>query len=81
MEAQNHPESAKFVKMTREWFHACDERGLNLKDRLQYLVNMHDHLMTLYDPSVYPPPSTHVYRLPLPTFEMLLQTITCRIQL
>ena len=81
MQKHSDFKSAEFVKLTRNWFHACDERGLSVKQRLTYLKDMHDYLMQFYSPNQYPPPSTHVYNLPLPTFEMLLQATSCRFQL
>ena len=38
-------------------------------------------MLQFYDPTDYPPPSTHIYGLPLPTFEMLLQSTSIRIAL
>ena len=54
---------------------ASDERGIHLKDRLQYLVDMHDYMMQFYDPSEFPSPSTHIYNLPIQSFEMIMQSI------
>ena len=38
-------------------------------------------MLQFYDPKNYPPPSTHIYGLPLPTFKMLLQSTSIRIAL
>ena len=42
---------------------------------------MQKYMLQFYDPKNYPPPSTHIYGLPLPTFEMLLQSTSIRIAL
>ena len=55
---------------------ASDERGICVKDRLQYLVDMHNYMMQFYDPSEFPPPSTHIYNLPIQSFEMIMQSIS-----
>ena len=62
-------------------FIACDEWGISIENRLQWLVNMQKYMLQFYDPKNYPPPSTHIYGLPLPTFEMLLQSTSIRIAL
>ena len=58
---------------------ASDERGICVKDRLQYLVDMHNYMMQFYDPSEFPPPSTHIYNLPIQSFEMIMQSISIHI--
>ena len=73
--------TADFVGLIRKWFNACDERGASVHNRLQCLIDMHDYLTSFYDECSYPPPSTHIYGLPLQTFEMLLQTTSLCIAL
>ena len=69
-------ETANFIGVLRRWFMALDGRGITLEDRLNWLVDMHEYLMKFYDPFDYPPPSTHIYRLPTQSFEMMLQAIS-----
>ena len=38
-------------------------------------------MLQFYDLKNYPPPSTHIYGLPLPSFKMLLQSTSIRIAL
>ena len=71
--------TANFVHLLQNWFMASDERGITLKDRLQYLVEMHNYMNQFYDPSEYPPPSTHIYNMPIQSFEMLMQSISMHI--
>ena len=68
-----------FIKFLQLWFMASDVREIALEDRLNWLVDMHDYMMEFYDPEQFPPPSTHIYRLPIQSFEMLLQAISARI--
>ena len=71
--------TADFIKLLWLWFMASDGRGIVLEDRLNWLIDMHEYLMHFYDPEQFPPPSTHIYRLPIQSFEMTLQTISARI--
>ena len=71
--------TADFIKVLHKWFLASDERGIPLHDRLEWLVEMHDYMLQFYDLSEFPPPSTHIYNLPIQTFEMILQSISMRI--
>lgn len=73
--------TAEFIGLIRNWFLACDERGIKMEDRLSSLVNMHNYMMKLYDPEEYPPPMTHVYSIPVQTFEAMMQSISTRIRL
>ena len=64
--------TADFVRLIHRWFNACDDRGISVHNRLQSLIDMHNYLTTFYDERTYPPPTTHIYGLPLQTFEILL---------
>ena len=81
LDIRNHGDikTADFIKLVRNWFLACDERGIGLRYRLEALLDMHEYMMRLYDPSIYPPPASHVYGLSVQTFEVLLQSISTRI--
>ena len=74
-------DTADFVRLIRRWFNACHDRGISLHNRLQSLIDMHNYLTTFYDDCTYPPPTTHIYGLPLQTFEMLLQATSLHIAL
>ena len=65
-----------FIGLLRRWFMASYGRGISLEYRLNWLVDMHEYMMDLYDPFDYPPPTTHIYHLPIQSFEMLLQAIS-----
>ena len=72
---------AEFVSKTRNWFRACDERGLNMLCRMKYLSEMYDYLLQGLDFSTYPPHTSHVKGIPIKTFEALLHTISTRFSL
>ena len=73
--------TADFVRLICRWFNACDDRGISVHNRLQSLIDMHSYLTTFYDERTYQPPTTHIYGLPLQTFEMLLQATSLCIAL
>ena len=41
MEDCSFGESAKFIKLVRNWFEACDERGILANHHVEQLYNMH----------------------------------------
>ena len=75
---QGYEAEAEFTGLIRNWFRACDERGLDVQRRLTYLQSMYDYLLDKVSLSDYPPPSTHVCGLPIKTFEALLHCISTR---
>ena len=40
---------------------------------------MHDYMNQYFDPYEYPPPSTHIYNLPVQSFKMVMQSISMHI--
>ena len=72
---------AELVKHIRNWYDACNKRGLTLPDRIKYLIAMHNYMLSFYDPSYFPMRTTHVAGLPSTTFQAILQNISTRIQL
>ena len=69
---------AEFVNITRNWFEACDTRGIPAKIRLRNLSRMYHYLLNMYCFSDYPPETTHIQDLPIRTYEALLHTISSR---
>ena len=51
---------AKFFKLVREWYDACDERGIDVYTRMQNLQNMYQFLTDIVEWEELPPPSTHI---------------------
>ena len=73
--------TADFVGIIRCWFYACDESRVSITNRLQWLVDMNNYMNQFYDVFDYPPPSTHIYNLPIQTFEMIMQATSMCIAL
>ena len=72
---------AEFVSKTRNWYRACDKRGLNIMCRVKYLREMYDYLLEGLAFSTYPPHTSHIKGIPIKTFEALLHTISTRFSL
>ena len=75
-----HSES-KFVKLVRDWYDACDMRGMSVNDRLKKLNAMFKYLSNLMPLDHYPPQRTHVCGIPIRTYEALMQSISTRFTL
>ena len=48
---------------------------------MQWLEDMNNDMNQFYKVSDYPPPSTHIYNLPIQTFEMIMQATSMQIAL
>ena len=72
---------AEFTEHTRNWFRACDQRGMDVKQRLYNLQKMYEYLLRTVNLSSYPLPMRHIAGLPIKTFEALLHTISSRFSL
>ena len=79
--ANGHYSEAEFVWNTRNWFRACDERGMEVTDRIKYLNTMYEYMVRKCNFSDYPPPIIHVEGIPIRTYEALLHTISTRFTL
>ena len=69
---------AKFVKLVREWYEACDKRGIDVYTRMQNLQNMYQFLTDIVEWEELQPPSTHIQGMPVQTYESLMQGISTR---
>ena len=72
---------ADFVSKTRNWFRACDERGMDVEERIHHWNNMYSFLVSKCQFAEYPPPTTHVEGIPIKTYEALLHSISTRFSL
>ena len=72
---------AELVKHIRNWYGACNKRGLRLTERIKYLVAMNNYMLSFYDPEYFPMNTTHVKGLPATTFQAILQNVSTRLQL
>ena len=67
--------------LVRNWYKACDERGMAVNDRLTHLYNMYEYLSSLMYLNHYPPVKTHICGIPIRTYEALMQSISTRFSL
>ena len=83
MHDKQHTATADFISSVRNWFRACDERGIKTDDRVEYLFDMHDFLTKGIDFHKFPGLCTgrHIRGMPIQTFEAFLQNIATRISL
>ena len=77
----NYVSEAKFVKLVRNWYKACDERGMAVNERLTNLYKMYEYLSSLMSLNHYPPLKTHICGIPIRTYEALMQSISTRFTL
>ena len=74
-------QEAEMVQYVRNWYDACNERGLSVIERIFNLVQMHNYLMSFYDPEYFPMNTSHVANLLSTTFQSILQNISMKIHL
>ena len=72
---------AEFVSKTRNWYRACDERGMDVKERVHLWNDMYSFLVAKCNFSDYPPPTTHIQGIPIKTYEALLHTTSTQLSL
>ena len=77
----NYVSEAKFGHLVRNWYKACDERGMAVNDRLTNLYKMYEYLSSLMYMNHYPPMKTHICGIPIRTYEALMQSISTRFTL
>jgi hypothetical protein len=81
MEENGDIKTAQFVFHVRNWFEACDKRGLSAAERITHLVQMQKFLCSGISFDTFPPPTQYVRTMPIVTFEAILANIATRIQL
>ena len=72
---------AELVRNIRQWYEACNDRGIQLTERLCRFVTMHNYMLSFYKPKEFPMNTTHVCGLPSTTFQAVLHNILTRLQL
>ena len=80
MENNGDDAEAPFVELVCEWYEACDERGIDPKERVNRWICMHNFLTQNIDFTEYPSTTTHK-GIQIITFEGILQGISTRISL
>ena len=72
---------ANFVELIRNWFRACDERGMSVNDRLKFWNEMYYYLVNRSALADFPPKTTHIAGIPILTFEAILHCTSTRFSL
>ena len=75
MVSKGYMEVAEFIEVIRNWFRACNERGLKADERVEHWYNTHVFLTRGIDFKQYPlqVSSRYVKGMPVQTFEAILQ--------
>ena len=83
MKHKGYLETAKFIKLVRNWHDACNRRGLTADTRVRYLNELHVFLTHGINFNCVPFqfPDRYIRGMTWQTFEALLQNISTRIQL
>ena len=83
MKSNGYNETAAFIRLVRNWFQACDERGMKADKRVEHLYNINDFLTSNTDFDTFPSKvdGRYVRGMPVQTFEALLQNISTHILL
>ena len=71
--------SSKFMRCIRNWYLACDAHGYTPIERITMLQEFFNLFTENVDFSSYPPPTTHVKRIPIVCYEGLLMNTTIKI--
>ena len=72
---------AKLVNHIRNWFDACNKRGLSLEKRIEYLIDINKYFIQFYPVMRYPMSCSHIRGLPSTTFQAILHNSSLRITL
>ena len=83
MLSKGYTETADFTQLIRNWFRACNDRGIKANERDEYWYNTHEFLTRGVNFKQFPSPlcSGYVKGMPVQTFEALLQICSTRIYL
>ena len=76
-----HNSEAQFVYHICNWFHACDERGMDVRIRLWHLNNTYEYLLQHLTLDNYPPLMSHIGGIAIKTYEAILHSISSRFSL
>ena len=81
MERNGDTHEAKCVNAVRNWFQACNARGIHIKARIRSLINMQRLILAYHSFEKFPCPSALFGGLPEKTFEALCISISVRLQI
>ena len=69
---------AQLVHVVREWYEACDARGIHIYDRLQGMQNLYNYLYEWFDMTDFPAPTKYIRGMSIQTYQMIMQSISTR---
>ena len=72
---------AYWCRLLRQWYEAMDEAGLTVSQRVEYMMEIRNHLLHFYRPGYFPPPGGDVAGLPIAQFEGIMSNVDRRLQL
>lgn len=72
---------ARWCRLFRHWYDACDGHGITLSTRIRYLIEMRSYLLQFYRAGQFPPPGGYVSGMPVAQFEGIMTGIDRRLQL
>ena len=81
MERIGHKSEATWCRLMRQFYRATDEAGLQTSTRIQWLLDIRQHLLKYYKPGTFPPPGSYVADLPMAQFEGIMTNVDRRLQL
>ena len=83
MLSKGYAETAHFIQLIRNWFRACNERGIKADERVEYWYDTHEFLIRGVNFKQFPSPLCNCYvkGMPVQTFEVLLQICSTHIYL
>ena len=81
MRKNNDIREADMVMHIRQWYEACNHRGLSVTKCLTSFVQMNNYMLQFYKAEHFPMKTTHVAGLLSTTFQAILQNISTRIEL
>lgn len=67
--------------MIRYWYAAVDSAGIDIDERITFLMDKREFLLKQYNPMIFPPPGSYVNSLPIAQFEGISTNVDRRLQL
>ena len=81
MKENGDDKTAEWCRLIRSWYAAVDAAGMDITDRIEYLLNMRSFLLQFYKPGTFPPPGAYIAGLPITQFEGFMTNVDRRLQL
>lgn len=74
-------QEAEWWHLICNWYAAVDLAGIDIDERIAYLMDMREFLLKQYNLMIFPPPCSYVNNLPIAQFEGILTNVDRRLQL